>query len=252
MTLPDAVQQFLADHPLSLDELSQGLQALRRGVSKPFELVYYAVAFFVLLGALFDDRRDRTVLFWKSIPVSDTETVLSKLISAIWVAPLVTLGAIIVAQLFLLVLLSYLIRGSEHLAVATLWQHAGVIRGAAEVLLSFFTQGFWSLPLWGWLLLVSATAPRIPIIWAILVPIAPVLLEWAAFRTLHLYNGIVNHVSMQAFPTFSMEDAVGRRAVRDSSDVLGLWLSSDMWLGIAVGAALLWAAIHFRRRNNEL
>jgi ABC-2 type transport system permease protein len=39
------------------------------------------VIFFYLLGALYDDRRDRSILFWKSLPLSDTSTVLSKVIA---------------------------------------------------------------------------------------------------------------------------------------------------------------------------
>src|SRR3546814_20822192 len=40
------------------------------------------VVFFYCLGALYDDRRDRSILFWKSLPVSDASTVLSKVFSA--------------------------------------------------------------------------------------------------------------------------------------------------------------------------
>ncbi|WP_210235883.1 ABC-2 transporter permease, partial [Mesorhizobium sp. M1C.F.Ca.ET.212.01.1.1] len=63
------------------------------------------VVFFYCLGALYDDRRDRSILFWKSLPLSDTQTVLSKVISALIVAPLIAVIAGIITMLgFLLVI----------------------------------------------------------------------------------------------------------------------------------------------------
>ena len=64
-------------------------------------MVMGIVGFFYALDSLYADRRDRSVLFWKSLPLSDAETVLSKFAVAIVVIPLVALAASLVAQLLI-------------------------------------------------------------------------------------------------------------------------------------------------------
>ncbi|MEO8460950.1 MAG: hypothetical protein ABI451_10495, partial [Dokdonella sp.] len=54
------------------------------------------VVFFYLLGALYDDRRDRSVLFWSSLPISATNTVASKVLAAALVAPLIAFAVTVV------------------------------------------------------------------------------------------------------------------------------------------------------------
>jgi ABC-2 type transport system permease protein len=239
----EPVQKMLEDRSWGSDELSRGLATLRHGIAKPFTLVFFGVVFFVLLGALFDDRRDRSVLFWKSVPVTDSQTVLSKLITAIWLAPVVTIAMIVAAQLFVLCVLTVLIAGSEHLSIAALWSHSGLIIGAAELVVGFVVQGFWALPLWGWLLLVSAVVTRVPVLWAVLVPVVPALLEWVLFNTSVIQQGISNHLSVRALPI---------QAGFGLPETFALWATSDMWLGIGVGVIFLAGAVYFRRRNNEI
>src|SRR5262249_34513186 len=66
------------------------------GMSMPIGIVLFFVVFFYLLGALYNDRADRSVLFWKSLPLSDIETVLAKVVTAALVAPILSVGAMIV------------------------------------------------------------------------------------------------------------------------------------------------------------
>ena len=88
------------------DATAVSLRSTLRVIAQPFVLLYLGVTAFVLLGALFDDRQDRTILFWKSLPVSDAQAVLSKLVTALCLAPLVTIAVIIAAQVFFLIVVS--------------------------------------------------------------------------------------------------------------------------------------------------
>ena len=80
------------------EELSSKLEALQHGIAEPFRYIFVIVAFFALIGCIYDERKDRSVLFWKSMPVSDASTVLSKIIFVLWLAPLATVAAILLAQ----------------------------------------------------------------------------------------------------------------------------------------------------------
>ena len=57
------------------------------------------VAVFYSLDALYGERRDRSILFWKSMPTSDLTTVLSKASIPILVLPLATF-AVTVSRIF--------------------------------------------------------------------------------------------------------------------------------------------------------
>ena len=243
----------LIEHAAAQPEATAvSLRLALREIAQPFVLLYFGVTSFVLLGALFDDRKDRTILFWKSLPVSDVQAVLSKLVTAVWFAPLVTIAAIIAAQLFFLIVVSFFVSGSEQISVATLWFEADLPRGIAEWLLGFLTQGLWMLPVWSWLLLVSAVAPKLPILWATLTPLIPIVLEGALNRSTHLLGYISHHLSLIALPSYrELEDEPTVQEV-GLEQMLLLWRSEEFWLGIVVAALILAATIYFRRRNNEL
>ena len=85
----EALTAVLEQESWDTPKLERALANVRLGVMAPFAIVYFLVAFFVLLGSLHDDRRDRSVLFWKSLPLSDAETVVSKFAVACIVIPLV-------------------------------------------------------------------------------------------------------------------------------------------------------------------
>ena len=234
------------------EQLQANMKGFRLAVSRPFQLVYVLVAIFVLLGSLHEDRRDRSVLFWKSMPVTDAETVLSKLIAAVWVAPVAAIAGIIAAQLFLMLMVSVLIVVEDLGSVWRLWWHSGVLIGALQLVVGYLIQGFWALPLYAWLLAVSAIAPRVPFVWAIVVPFVPMAMERVVFGTEVIGHFVSTHAGFAALPgSVHVEDGVTRLG-HGLGDQLALLATGQMWLGVAIGAALLWLAIYFRARNNDL
>jgi ABC-2 type transport system permease protein len=233
-------------------ELSEIMDQFRISVARPFQYVYLMVAIFVLLGSMYEDRRDRTVLFWKSMPVSDTETVLSKLIAAAWVAPVAVIAAVVAAQVLLMAAISVLIWAEDLGSVARLWWNSGLLTGVIELAVGYLIQGLWALPLYAWLLAVSAAVPRVPFVWALLAPVAAVAIERVAFGTDVVRNFAYAHTQFAALPRpADTHDQIVIPGV-GLADQFGLLVTGQMWSGGAIGMLLLWAAIFFRSRNNDL
>jgi ABC-2 type transport system permease protein len=163
-------------------EITPLLQVGLMSVGVFFNSVMIFVISFYLLDSLYADRKDRSILFWKSLPVSDTTIVLSKLATAAIVIPVVTL------VVFLLTAVALWLVGGGAAAVAG--NMAALARGPGVILqtgLTFvyalFVQSLWYLPLFGWLLLASAWAKRGVLWWAVLPPVALIMLEDLVFDT---------------------------------------------------------------------
>lgn len=233
-------------------ELGENTERFRIAVARPFEFTYLLIAVFVLLGSLYEERRDRSVLFWKSMPVTDTESVLSKLIAAAWLAPVAVIAAIVLAQVFLMLVLSSLIWSEALGGVGRLWWHSGLLQGVVELVVGYAVQGLWALPLYAWLLTVSAAVPRVPFVWAVAAPLLAMVVERVAFGTETIRAFVVTHAELVALPnTDRVENGIRKTAV-GLPEQFDLLFSGQMWLGLAVGALLLWLAVYFRRRNNDL
>ena len=121
------------------------------------------VGIFYSLDALYGERRDRSILFWKSMPVSDLTTVLSKLSIPLVVIPVLSFAIALVTQFIMLLLSQYCIAGERRKHARTLDPTVAFLRFSLELFYHMLTvHGLWYAPLYAWLLLVSATAPRAP------------------------------------------------------------------------------------------
>jgi ABC-2 type transport system permease protein len=229
------------------------MDIFRTGIATPFQYVYLFVLLFVLLGAIHDERRDRSVLFWKSMPVSDLESIASKIILAVWIAPVITIAAIVLAQIFMLIIGSGIAVSQDLGEVSRLWWQSGLFKGTAQLFVGYFIQGFWALPIYGWLLLVSATVNKTPILWAVLVPCVPVILERMLFGTSILFTGIGDHLLFAALPSYAGDGASRILPELPSlAEQFGLFLTTDLWAGVIIGAGLLIATVYCRKRFNDI
>ena len=143
------------------------------------------VAMFYCLDALHGERRDRSILFWKSLPVSDLTTVLAKASIPLLLLPLLTFAVTLVTQCIMLLLSSavMLARGQS---VATLWSHLPLFQMSLGLLFHLVAiHGLQFAPVYCWMLLVSGWARRAPLLWAVLPPLAIVVAEKIAFNTSH-------------------------------------------------------------------
>ena len=145
------------------------------------------VVFFYCLGALYDERKDRSVLFWKSLPISDRETVLSKLASATVIAPVIASLAALVTMFGFLLLASLLVLTHGGNPMQMLWGPGHPLSIATQFIAAIPIYALWSLPTVGWLLLCSAWARSKPFLWALMIPaFAGIFVSW--FDLMNVFN----------------------------------------------------------------
>ncbi len=148
----------------------------------------FIVAFFYCLDTLYGERRDRSILFWKSLPVSDLTAVLAKASIPFVIIPLVALAITIVTQLVML-LLSTPVLISSGLSLSTLWGQVSLIETLGMLFKHiFFLHVLWYAPIYCWLLLVSAWAKRATFLWAVIPPLSIGVFEKITFNTTHFGN----------------------------------------------------------------
>jgi ABC-2 type transport system permease protein len=237
-----------------------------------FFMLSFAV-FFYCLNSLYDERRDRSILFWKSLPVSDQMTVVSKVLMAVVVAPLITMALAIVASLALLLLVCIALgfQGVNMFSAVLASRDLYLSPLSLVALLPVYVV--WALPTVGWLMLVSSWARTKPFMWAVGVPlIGLLLLKWvdtamqkisgtsldimpyAQDITARILGGIMPGI------WFAFKGGVpeGLRPTENGVDVGGLVSGSyatlagaDAWIGVAMAGLMLFAAIRLRRYRDE-
>jgi len=246
---------------VSMPGLDPALQA--RGLARPYDaaagvIMFTAliVAVFYCLGALHNERRDRSILFWKSLPVSDLVTVLSKASVPLVVLPLISF-AIIIATGLVMIVLSTVILLLNGMSVIPLWTQLPLVQMSLVVLYGLAVISLWYAPIYGWLLLVSAWARRAAFLWALLPPLALCVVEKIAFDTSHVWGLIAYRFG--GFTDAFNHGAFSRRGqaagVTDplaQVDLAGFLATPGLWAGLAVAAAFLAAAVWLRHRREPL
>jgi ABC-2 type transport system permease protein len=210
------------------------------------------VAVFYCLGALNNERRDRSILFWKSLPVSDLTAVLSKACIPLVVLPVVVLVIAFATQLVMLLAGSAVLLGSGSNAAA-LWAHWPV--GQMSLLLVYLVVigTLWYAPIYGWLLMVSAWARRMTFLWAVLVPVGLAVLEKIALDTSYV-GGLIRY----RLNGFLAEGFLEPKHNIHTLDPLSLatperfFTSPGLWLGLIVAVAFLAASVWLRRDREPI
>ena len=210
------------------------------------------VSVFYCLDALHGERRDRSILFWKSLPVSDLTTVLAKASIPLVILPLLTF-AITVALQWLMLLLSSAVLLVSGLSVATLWTKLSFLRMSWLLLYHILTaHSLWPAPIYCWLLLVSGWPRRATFLWAALPLVAIAEVEQIAFHTWH-FAALVGSRLIGAAPTVASTspDMLPTHPMTDIVPALFL-TSPSLWIGLALAAAFLAAAVRLRRYQGPI
>ena len=251
-----------------LRHLGNGLDlSMLMASSWPF-IVLAFVVFFYCLGALYDERKDRSVLFWKSLPLSDRDTVLSKVASATLVAPVIATIAAVATMLGFLVVVSLVVMLHGDNPMTMVWGPGSPLKMAALLLASIPVYALWALPTVGWLLFCSAWARSKPFLWAIMIPLfAGIFVTW--FDLMQVFNlestwfwkNIVARVLLSVAPgswvdaaQFEVSDFDGLSSLGTLVGLKSTWsvlLTPDLWIGVAAGAAMIIGAIRLRRWRDE-
>jgi ABC-2 type transport system permease protein len=210
------------------------------------------VTVFYCLDALYSERRDRSILFWKSLPISDLTTVLAKACVPLVILPLL-MFAITVAIYTIMLLVSSAVVPASGGSVATLWEKVSLFRMSWLLLYHLVTaHALWPAPVYCWLLLVSGWARRAPVLWAVL-PVAVIgILEQIAVRSWHYSSIIVlrllgdapgiHSTSGKMFPTNPMAHIAPYQFLS----------SPGLWIGLALAAIFLAGAVRLRRYQEPI
>jgi ABC-2 type transport system permease protein len=218
----------------------------------------FIVAFFYCLSALQSERRDRSILFWKSLPVSDLTTVTAKAALPMVVLPVVTFLVIVATQLIILAA-SLVILPSVGLPATALMTQFPVLNSWLELAYLLICMALWHAPVWGWLMLVSGWARRATFLWAVGPPIGVVIFERLAFgtsyfdRLLHyrVIGGVAEAFSMRE--TLLSQNHAGSVSF-DSARMnpIGFVTSPGLWTGLIVATALFAGVVWQRRYRAPL
>ena len=207
------------------------------------------VGFFYALDALYGERRDRSILFWKSLPVSDTTTVLAKITIPLFVLPVLSFAIAVVTQWIMLLLSSVVLLGTG-LSFAALWTQSSFVHTSSLLLYHILTvHGLWYAPLYGWLLLASAWARRAPFLWAVLPPFAIWGVEKIAFNSSHFLNLLKSRLMGPDVPTTPGLTVINVMAAMTPARFFS---EPGLWVGLAIAAAFLAAAMRLRRYREPI
>ncbi|MGB8012969.1 MAG: ABC transporter permease [Terriglobales bacterium] len=211
----------------------------------------FLVAFFYCLEALHGERRDRSILFWKSMPVSDLTTVLSKMCIPVVVLPLLSFAITIATQWVMLLVSSAVLMGSGQSA-AMLWVRVPWIQMSMMLLFHLVAiHGLWYAPFYGWLLLVSAWAKRATFLWATVPLIAIGILEKVAFSTSHFSDLLGYRFAGGGDGTTFPPDSHSMHMMA-LADVGRFLVTPGLWVGLAVTAGFLALAIRLRHDRGPI
>lgn len=226
------------------------------------------VVFFYCLGALYDDRRDRSVLFWKSLPISNVQTVLSKLVSGLLLAPVIAVIVGVVVGVLQLIIAS-LVLSMHGVNVWQLLLLAHPFRVIANLIGYVPLYFLWALPCAGWLLLCSAAARGKPFLWAVLVPVAGgLLITWFDIMGLFrlpaawFWSEVVGRGLLSVFPGSATLAGINLRmgdpfprglelSFMDLSSTYHTLLTPQLWIGVLVGVLLIAGAVWVRRTSDD-
>ena len=250
-----------------LPELRRAALALedtrqRAAIEAPYDIAAlmimftcFIVAVFYTLDALHGERRDRSILFWKSMPVSDRTAVLAKAFVPLVILPLLTFLVIQATQLTMLLISSVALAPSG--LAGTTWRLLPILRLSAILFYGIITSVLWAAPLYGWLLLVGGYARRATFLWAVLPWLALFAIEKLVFGTGYIAHIVAQRVTgnfreafvVVQYPNATHVPIVDRLAELDPLKFLS---SPGLWIGLIVAAGFIAGAIQLRRYRGPL
>lgn len=223
----------------------------RFGIAMPYSLAAFAtlatafvVAGLYCLEALHGERRDRSLLFWKSMPVSDSMTVAAKAFVPLVVAPMTAFVIALAAQVLMLAVATLVLLGAG-VSPALLWSKVGFADMLVNLPYGLLAMTLWYAPVFGLLLLVSAWARRTPILWAAAPPVGLCLLE-RIFGSTRVFD-FLRH---RAYGGFS--EAFSGQGDGYAADPAKYLASPQLWIGLGVAVVCLVAAARLRRSREPI
>ena len=242
-------------------ERQAAINAILTVFTSIFALGAWILMIFYSLDALYAERRDKSILFWRSLPVTDAETVISKLLTAVLVIPLTAFAFVVVTHLLNLILWSIWLSIQGGDAGHLLWSAAPLFDNWAATLIIAVAMPLWLSPLIGWFLFVSVFTRRSPLLIAFLPMFVVPMLEKMVSSTSLFWDAIfVRSVRPPLFKGIDVSRIFDEDNFQIAADTASLlakidlarFLSSpSMWLGLVVCGLFTTAAIYIRRYRDE-
>ena len=228
------------------------------------------VIFFYCLSSMYDERKDKSILFWKSMPVSDEKTVLSKVFSALVVIPAIGI-VVCIATAFVLFVIASIFTLVNGASPAILWNFGSIAKAIFNLAMLLPVYSLWALPTIGWLMLCSAWSRRVPFLWAVIVPILSGVMVWMldlmsifGQSAEWFWANIVGRILGGTFPASHYIYGINAGAIQaetnspvEFSNAISIgntyqvFTMPAMWIGIAAGTAMIYIAMRLRRYRDE-
>jgi len=240
------------------------LSGIMIGLSTTFIFAMWILIIFYALDSLYAERKDRSILFWRSIPSTDFETVLSKLLTAMVVIPLVSFVMIVVTHLAVLLFTSLWVGARGGSGMQLIWGAAPLLDNWTATLIFVLALPLWMSPYIGWFLFVSAFTKRSPFLTAMLpLAILPLLEKMIFHSAVFAEAFFVRSIKMPLFIDLETMERLFENAEDISSlgntdlsvlglmDLGGFLLNPGLWLGLVVCGLFTAAAIYVRRFRDD-
>ena len=231
----------------SHDHVLDSLNPVFMGLHNLFMFLMFLVTVNYLLGSLYTDRKDRSILFWKSMPVSEWHEVLCKLGVGSLIVPVVFVAASMVTQVLTIALAMLLVWRMDGAPVEMVLNNVQFVSLLGNQIGAAVVWSLWTVPAYAWFLLASSAAKRSPFLLAFAVPVGLVIAEEILFGTAYIIGSMSNHLP-------HLIDG-------DDARSMGLYVYGPVWssldyvgmlLGFGFAAAALAGAVWLRRYRFEI
>ncbi len=242
-------------------ERRAALLAILVGNTAPFLFAGSILTIFYCLDSLYAERKNKSILFWRSLPITDAETIISKLLTAVLAVPLIAFVVIMITHLLILLMTSIFVSIEGGSSLFMIWKSAPLFDVWVGMLVIIILLPIWFSPFIGWFLFVSAWTKRSPLLTAFLPLILLPTLEYWVFRThlifdaiktrfehLPMFKGIDPETLFDEHELIANADAISLIAYVDVGKFLA---SPQMWAGIVVAGLFITAAIYVRRYRDD-
>lgn len=233
------------------------------GLTIPQYLVMIVVLSFYLLDCLYAERRDRSILFWKSLPISDGAVVTSKLLVGWLVVPLGTFALALVTDVLFTVIWD--VRAAlGHSSELLVWDTVAFFKTQTLMFLGLIISLLWYAPFFGCFVLASVLVRRNVWLWVTLAPLLAVIIERIAFGTHYIYaflayrtHGIwfglphLEHAFLSSLTNVHGAEIVSIPHVYDQVHAGAAFTNIDLWLGVLAMIAFVYAAARVRRYRDD-
>ena len=246
LTMPHRLRDAAAEGPAKQRSVLTGTYNM---APAPIMLASFIVGLFYSLDALYGERRDRSILFWKSLPVSDRTAVFSKAAIPLVVLPLLAIALGLAAQIIILLLSAVVLAGSG-MNPGRLWIELPLFQEPIVMLYGMTVHVLWFAPIYAWSLLLSAWAKRAPFLWLVF----PLFAIGLAERVVSGSTWFVRFMKYRLGGAMMEAFGGNLHGVSRLSDLspLRFLSSAGLWLGLAFATACLIGTIRLRRRREPI